>query len=216
MCGDELRIAVEEAAALGEHGIQFLDRLEVAVDGRFVDERPEVFGRLQFGRVGRQVDEADALGHRKLWSSVPSGAVEHQHDDAVTPGACRAREVREQLFKERLVDAVRQIPDGLTAGRLHEGRDVEPLIAVMPRGRRPFADRSPDPVKDRLQAKPMLILRPDLDRLARMLAGFIGQRVGEFFLKAASSSGVADFGFFGRGAWIDQLSFFSASQPRGA
>ena len=40
------------------------------------------------------------------------------------------------------------------------------------------------------------------------------QRLRELFLNAAASSGVADFGFFGRGAWIDQPIAFSASQPR--
>lgn len=216
MGGDELAILVEETAALGEDCVQGFDRCEVAIDDRFVDEWPEVFGRLQFRRIGRQVDEADAVRHREAGFGVPSGSVEHQDDDAFAPCADRAGEVREQPFEERLVNAVRQIPDGLAAGRLHERRDVEPLIAMMPRRDRPLADRRPNAAMDRLQAEPMLIRRPHLDRLVGMPAGFLDQYVGELFLKASSSSGVADFGFFGRGSWIDQPSFFSASQPRGA
>ena len=60
----------------------------------------------------------------------------------------------------------------------------------------------------------MLIRGPDLDWLVRMLRGFFGHRVGELFLNAAASCGVADFGFFGRGDWIDQPIACSASQPR--
>ena len=44
---------------------------------------------------------------------------------------------------------------------------------------RPLADRCPDPALDRLQAEPMLIRSPDLDRLVGMLVGFFGNRLRE-------------------------------------
>lgn len=146
---------------------------------------------------------------------MPSRSVEHEHDNALTPGADRMGELREQSFEERLVDTVRQIPDGLAADRLDEGRDIEPLIAVVTGRDRPLADRRPNAAPNRLQAEPMFIRRPDFDRRAEMPVGFLGQRVGEL-LKAACSSGVADFGLRGRGACTDQPIFLSASQPRGA
>ncbi|ORE97530.1 hypothetical protein ATO4_07925 [Aurantimonas sp. 22II-16-19i] len=37
---------------------------------------------------------------------------------------------------------------------------------------------------------------------------------GKLFLNAAATSGDADFGFFGRGVWIDQPQAYKASQPR--
>ena len=40
-----------------------LQRRDVFVHDRLVDQGPERFGLLQFECVGRQVDEADALGH---------------------------------------------------------------------------------------------------------------------------------------------------------
>ena len=49
-----------------------------------------------------------------------------------------------------------------------------------------------------------------------MLRGFLGEGLGELFLNAACSSGGAALGFLGRGTWIDQPIFCSASQPRGA
>ena len=60
----------------------------------------------------------------------------------------------------------------------------------------------------------MLVRGEDLDRLAGVLRGLLGNGVRELFLNAAASSGVADFGFFGRGFWIDQPIAFKASQPR--
>jgi len=87
---------------------------------------------------------------------------------------------------------------------------------MMPGRDRPLADGRPDAAMNRLQAEPMLVRRPYLDRFVGRLAGFLGQRIGELFLKAVCSSGVADFGFFGRGLCSDQPSFFSASKPRGA
>lgn len=87
---------------------------------------------------------------------------------------------------------------------------------MMTERQRPLADGRPDAPAHRLQAEAMLVGRPDLDRLARMFARFFGGDFRELFLKAASCSAVAAFGFLGRGAWIDQRSFFNASQPRGA
>jgi hypothetical protein len=49
----------------------------------------------------------------------------------------------------------------------------------------------------------MLVRGEDLDRFARVLCRLLGNGIRELFLNAAASSGVADFGFFGRGFWID-------------
>lgn len=77
-----------------------------------------------------------------------------------------------------------------------------------------LADWRPYAPRDRLQADAMLVCRENLDLFAGMLCGFFGDSVRELFLNAAASSGEADFGFFGRGAWVDQPIAFSASQPR--
>lgn len=211
---DGLLMLVEMAASLGDDGIEIVDGVEVGVGERLIDERPQVLGGLQLRAIGRLVDEPDAVGNGEVLRTVPAGIVELKHDDAVAPGAGLPCKSFEQLCEEGFVDAVRQIPDGLAARRCNEGGDVEPFVAVMTERDRPLAGRRPDPALDRLQAEPMLVRSPDLDWLVRMLRGFFGHRVGEFFLNAASSSGVADFGFFGRGLWIDQSIARRASQPR--
>ncbi len=211
---DGLLVLVEMAASLGDDGIEIVDGVEVGVGERLIDQRPEVLGGLEFRAIGRLVDEPDAVGNGEVLRTVPAGIVELEHDDAVAPCAGLAREGFEQLCEEGFIDPVRQIPDGLAARRRDEGGDVEPFVAVMTERNRPLADWRPNPAMDRLQAEPMLIRSPDLDWLVRMLRGLFGHRVGELFFNAASCSGVADFGFFGRGDWIDQPIACRASQPR--
>ena len=88
----------------------------------------------------------------------------------------------------------------LAAGRLHEGGDVQPLVAVVAEGDRPLADGRPDPAADRLQAKAVLVLRPDLDRPVGMRRLGLSDSGIEPPLKAARCSGVAARGCRGRGA----------------
>lgn len=184
--GDQLLILMETAAALTEDGVKVVDGVEVIVGDRLVDEGPEALGRLQFRRIGRQIDKSDARRHVEARFGVPSGIVEHEDDDALASGAGFAREGCEQLLEERLVDAVGQIPDGLPARRRNEGGDVEPLVAMVAKRDRSLADGSPDPATDRLQAEPMLVGRPHLDRLVRMPLGLFGERVGEVFLNVST------------------------------
>ena len=79
---------------------------------------------------------------------------------------------------------------------------------------RPLADRRPDPAAHRLQAEPVFVGGEGLDRRVGMARRFLGDNLGEFFLKASSSSSVAAFGLRGRGFWIDQPIARNASQPR--
>ena len=170
------------------------------IDDWLIHQGPEMLRGLEFGRVGRQEDEADPLGDDQALGSMPAGIVEHENDAALAARAGLAREGGEQFGEEGLREATAEIPDRLAAGRLHEGGDVEPLVAVMAERNRPLTDGRPDPAADRLQAKAVLVLRPDLDRPVGM------RRLGrsdsgiEPPLKAACCSGVAARGCRGRGA----------------
>ena len=75
---------------------------------------------------------------------------------------------------------------------------------------RTLADGCPHAARDRLQTDAVFVCRKDLDLFAGMLRCLLGNGVRELFLNAAASSGVADFGFFGRGFWIDQPMAFNA------
>ena len=69
--------------------------------------------------------------------------------------------------------------------------------------RRPLADRRPNAPRDGFQAEPVLVAGEDFDRAVGMFGGFLGDGVFKVFLNAAAASGEADFGFLGRGSWID-------------
>ena len=105
---------------------------------------------------------------------MPSGVVEDENDGSMKASAGLACEGSEQRLEERLRDAVMHIPEGLAARGRHEGGDVEPVETMMPWRDRAFADRRPDPPRNRLQAEPMLVAREDLDRPFGMFRGFLG------------------------------------------
>ena len=191
---------IELVTALGDGGAEFVQRGEMPIGDRLIHQRPEMLGGLEFGRVRRQEDQSDPLGDNQTLGSMPAGIVEHENDAALAAGAGLTGEGGEQFGEEGLREAAAEIPERLAAGRLHEGGDVQPLVAVVAEGDRPLADGRPNPAADRLQAKAVLVLCPDLDRPIGM------RRLGrsdsgiEPPLKAARCSGVAARGCRGRGA----------------
>src|SRR3954462_3417679 len=210
----EVRRGVEGDAALGDRTVEVLDRAAVLVGERLVEHRPEAFGRLELGAVGRQVDEPDALGDGQPGLRVPAGVVEDEDDDPVATGPGFAGEEGEERLEERLRHPVRQVPEDLARGRLHEGGHVEPLEAVMAGRARSLALGRPDAAEDRLQPDAVLVGGEDFDDLARMLLRLFGEDGGELFLNASCSSAVARAGCSGRGTSTDHPTARSASQPR--
>jgi len=112
---DGVVILEEMTASRGNCSIEIVNGSEVFVGEGFIDERPKVLGGLQFRAAGRLIDEPDAIGDRQVLRAVPTGIVELKDDDAIVAGASLTRERFEQLCKEGFVDAVRQVPDGLSA-----------------------------------------------------------------------------------------------------
>src|SRR3954453_7182481 len=111
-------------------------------------------------------------------------------------------------------DHLRQVPEDLARGRLHEGDHVEPLEAVVAGRARALAFRRPDAAEDRLQPDAVLVRGEDFDDLAGMLRRLLSGSGGELFLNASCSSAVARSGCSGRGTCTDHPSARSPSQPR--
>ncbi len=214
LSADEVWIVGELDASGGDDGVEVGEGREVLVDDGLVDVDPEGLGRLQLGSVGRQVDEADALGDREARRGVPARAVEDEEDDPVGAGARLAGEERQGVGEEFLVDAGPEIPEALAGGGRDEGGDVEPLETVMPAGDRALAAGRPDPADDGLQSDAVLVGGEDLDRRAGMALRLLGDRLGKVFLNAACSSGVAASACSGRGRCKVHSIALSASQPR--
>src|SRR3954451_21694896 len=87
---------IELATALGDGGAEFVERGEMPIGDRLIHQRPEMLGRLEFGVIGWQEDQADPLGDGQAFGSMPAGVVEHEDDAAVAAGAGLAREVTAQ------------------------------------------------------------------------------------------------------------------------
>lgn len=207
-------MAVEGPASVCDDGLEIVEGIEAAVDDGLVEDGPERLGRLEFGRIGGQEDEPDGVWHVQVGLGVPARSVEHQDDAALWPGPRLAGKGGEQGLEEGLGDAVGEIPEDLAGGGLDEGGDVEPLEAVMAERDGALATGRPDPPCDRLQADAVLVGGKDLDRPLRMSRGFFGDDLGQLFLKASLSSGVAEAGFLGRGRCKVQPIARKASQPR--
>ncbi|MBO0904557.1 hypothetical protein, partial [Jiella sonneratiae] len=79
---DGLALLVEFAAAFFENELEVPERFEVSIGERFVDERPEVFGGLDFWRVGRLMDETHAVWNGEIGLCVIAGPVEDEDDEA--------------------------------------------------------------------------------------------------------------------------------------
>ena len=67
-----------ELAARGEDGAEFVERGDLPIDDLLIDQRLEMLGGLEFGRVGRKEDEADLLGDDQALGSMPAGIVEQR------------------------------------------------------------------------------------------------------------------------------------------
>ena len=84
---EEVGGGIEGATAFGNDGVELFDGLEILVGDGLVEHLPEAFGRLQLQAVARQIDEAEAVGHRQARLAVPAGAVDHQDDETLASGA---------------------------------------------------------------------------------------------------------------------------------
>ena len=106
-----------------------------------VGQRPEVLGGLQFGRVGRQEEQMDVLGHAQPHAGVPARAVEDEHDLLLRAGSDLARECGEFDFEEGNADGGGQMEERAARGGMDEADEVAPGEAV-PHRRRPGAAQS--------------------------------------------------------------------------
>src|SRR4051794_1922591 len=215
VCPEAELIAVEDPATVCDRAFQIGEGRKVAVRERLIQNGPEVLGGLKLGGVRGQVGEPEALRHDQVRCGVPAGAVEPEPDHAIPSRPGLAGKQRQQRGKERLGDAVRDIPEHLAGDRLHEGGDGQPLVAVVTKRDRPLAFGRPHPPDDRLQPDAVLVGRPDFDRRVRVLGPLLGDGLFQLFLNVSRSSGVAAAGWRGRGFCTDQSIAFRASQPRG-
>ena len=106
-------IAIENATTRGDDLLKIGKGREVPVGQRLIQNRPQVLGGLQFGRVWGQVDGPDPIRNSQVGLSVPTGAVENEHDEAIPSRPGLAGKQGQQRGEERLGDPVRDVPEHL-------------------------------------------------------------------------------------------------------
>jgi hypothetical protein len=187
---DEVGLLLEDKAALRLDLLQRGQIGEAHVGQGRIGQRPQMLRRLQFGGIGRQGDQVDALRERD-GAGVPARAVEHERDAPPGTGSHVPGKGGEHLGEGGSGDRGQEPPLGLAGAGPDEAADVEPLVALLHRGDGPPSDRCPDASNKREQADTMLISGPELDLGAPMGGGNGLYGRTEVCLKAAWAAGSA-------------------------
>lgn len=155
-----------------------------------LEVKPDAFDRVQFGRVGRQVDEADVGRDGEPAGDVPAGLVEHQN--GMDPcGQARGEGVEEDLHHGR-VGARQDECEGVVGAGADSAIEVGGLEALVGPGGRPDTFLVPDMRVAALLAHARFILEPELDIVLAMAADDPPHGLGEPpFLKAFCACGSA-------------------------
>ena len=130
--------------------VQLLEVAEMAVDQWRVGERPQVFRRLHFRRVGRQKGQVNVVRNLQAPAGMPPRTVEDQYEFTVgsSPGLCGEGG---QFDGERLgVDRGGGLPERAPGLGMDEADEVAPLVAGLHRNDRALSGQRPDLAQDRL------------------------------------------------------------------
>jgi hypothetical protein len=112
-------MAGEGGASRRDDFVEGFEGGDVLVDDRFVDRRPQRFGRGRLRGVGGLEDEPIAVRHGEAGFAAPTGVVERQNDAPRAPGA--ATQIAHRRRPER-VAALDKLLDPTLAKRGHPRR----------------------------------------------------------------------------------------------
>lgn len=101
----------------GDFLVELGDGCNVLVDDRLVDKCPKSFGGLQLRGVGRQINEANAIGDFEIGWPMPPRIVEHEKDDAAQACFGFVCEGCKQRLEKFLRHSVGNIPEGFACRR---------------------------------------------------------------------------------------------------
>ncbi len=169
MVPDAVGLLLEGKTALGLYLLERGEIGEADIGQWLIGERPEVLGRLQFGGVGGQDEEMDALGHLHLIPGMPARSIEDEEDPFLQPCSHIPSKGSQHLAEENGFDGGEEPPLRLTGGGTDEATDIEPFVALLHRSNRSLPDRCPDSADKREESDPMLIGGPELDLGSRMV-----------------------------------------------
>lgn len=137
-------------------------------------ELPDVFDRIEFRAIGRQMQKADVFGHDQLVARlVPACAVEDEH--RMVAVAHLAADLGQVQGHCRGVGLGQDQGRGGATARADGAEQVGPAMALVAGRAWPAALGGPHPGQGPLLADPGFVLPPELQRLA---AGGVGEGAG--------------------------------------
>ena len=188
---NEVGTRLEGDAARGLGVLELVDRSEMAVGQGRVGQRPQVLGRLQLGRIRRQEQPVDMLGHPQLDAGMPARAVQDEDDLLGGSSTHLSGEGGEFDLEERDADRRGQMKDRTAGGGVHEADEGAPVVAMLDGRGGPLPVKAPDLLEDRFQAEAVLVDGPELDARLRERGRHRLEERPNVFLKAACCSGSA-------------------------
>jgi uncharacterized radical SAM superfamily protein len=102
---EDVALALEPITMVGDRVFKRVDRREVLVEEWLVGVVPQVLGGLELGRVRRQEDQMEAIGHLEQGAGVVAGLIEH-HDTTMMRLVGPAPTVAAKDAKATLMTAV--------------------------------------------------------------------------------------------------------------
>ena len=125
--------------------------------------QPKPLDRVEFGRVGRQEDQAEVFRHDEIAARMPARLV-HQHN-AVRPWRNRLSEfIKEEVHRGGIEPGHHQGDAGV-ARRAYRPDDPSGLVADIAQPARGMAALPPDIAGPPLLSDPCLVLAPDFKPL---------------------------------------------------
>ena len=165
--------------------LELLDAGEMPVDEDVVGQRPEVFGGLEFGRIRRQEQQMDVLGHAQPDAGMPPCAVEYEDDLLLGAGTHRASKRVEFDLEEWDTHRRGQVEDGAPRTGMDKPHEIAPREAVTDDGSRPLSPQRPDAAQHWLEANAVLVGGPELDLRLGMGRRYGADERADLFLNAA-------------------------------
>jgi hypothetical protein len=148
---------------------------------------PDIFNRIEFGRIGRQADESNVVGHFEGGSCVIAGAVEDECSMGVRIDL--AADFGKKHGHGFGIGRRQDESSGGTPLRTDGPENIGPFVTPVAGCAWPCSPLRPDPRQRALLADARLILEPDFDWLALgMVWEFVGNRRGKVFLNVSCAA----------------------------
>jgi len=126
-------VGLQGDTALALSVFQLLNAGEMAIEERRIGERPQMFRRLQFGRIRRQKEQVEVVWHTQALRAVPPGAIQHEHNLLGGTRSYSLGKGGEFGLENGHTHGGRQVKNRATGGGMNEAHQVAPVVAMLDR-----------------------------------------------------------------------------------